>query len=147
MSALSIRQETDARLINRIANHPDVRPTFGYHEGETDLSPLFDHQDAYVVISDGDGAASLFEWSAPGVWQGHSLFLPDSRGEYGIAAARAMCRWMFEHRAARILWGMTPVDHRAAQMFNRLVGFKAVGECTDAANVRCRLFMLEDCPW
>lgn len=138
-----IRRETDATLVNSIANHPEVRPTFGYHEGATDLSELLDHPDAYVMLSDGRMAASIFEWSAPGVWQGHSIFLPESRGEYGIAAAKAMCRWMFGIMGARMLWGMTPLTHHAARLFNRLVGFRAEGEIVDEADIRCQLFVME----
>lgn len=142
IEAVGIRRETDAGLVNAIANHPQVRPTFGYHDGATDLSALFEHPDAYVVLSDGKGAAAIFEWSAPGVWQGHSVFLPESRGEYGIAAGKAMCRWMFDEMGARMLWGMTPLRHKAAQAFNRLLGFRPDGEITDAADVRCRLFVM-----
>lgn len=141
----AIRRETDAELLNRIANHPDVRPTFGYHDGETDLSQLFDHPDSYVVLTDGNSAASIWEWSAPGVWQAHFLMLPESRGEYGVAAGKAMCRFMHEQIGARLLWGMTPdsKEFRRAQMFNRLLGAKPAGQITDAANVRCHLFVME----
>lgn len=142
-----IRRETDAALVNAIANHPEVKPTFGYNQGPTDLAPLFDHPDAYAVLSDGTGAAGIFEWSAPGVWQGHSIFLPESRGEYGIAVARAMCRWIFDNLSARLIWGMTPLDHRAAALFNRMVGFRPEGEMVDAAGVRCRLFVMEKASW
>ena len=110
---------TDASLHNFIANHPDVKPTLGYNEDYTDFTPLLDHPEAYVLLSDGIGAAAIFEWSAPGVWQSHTMFLPASRGKAGLKAARAMIDYMFDN-GARMLWGMTPLDNRPAQMFNRL---------------------------
>lgn len=121
-----IYRATDAALHNIIANHPEVKPTIFYGEGEIDFSPLFEAEDQYVLLHDGVGAASIFEWSAPGVWQGHSMFLPDSRGKNGINAGRAMVAWMFDY-GAEMIWGQTPLDNRPAQMFNRLLGFKPNG--------------------
>ena len=137
-----IVRATDANLHNLIANHPDVRPTLGYHEGVTDFAPLLAHPESYVMLSDGVGAAAIFEWSAPGIWQSHTMFLPESRGRDGIKAARAMMDYMFDH-GARMLWGQTPVEHRGAQMFNRLIGAKPAGEGEDAAGIRVRYFTVE----
>lgn len=137
-----IVRATDASLHNYIANHPEVKPTLGYNEGYTDFTPLLRHPGDYVLLSDGAGAAAIFEWSAPNVWQGHSMFLPECRGKEGMASAKAMCRWMFDY-GANMLWGMTPLDNRAAQMFNRLLGFREAGTGIDAANVEVRYFVLE----
>ena len=137
-----IVRATDAALHNLIANHPDVRPTLGYHQGETDFTDLLQYPELYVMLSDGLGAAAIFEWSAPGVWQAHTMFLPESRGREGLKAARAMMDWMFDN-GAKMLWGQTPVEHRGAQMFNRLIGAKPAGEGEDAAGVRVRYFTVE----
>jgi hypothetical protein len=137
-----IVRATDASLHNFIANHPAVKPTFGYANAFADLSPLLEYPDQYIMLSDGKGAASIFEWSAPFVRQGHSLFLPDSRGKDGLESARAMLGWMFDY-GAKMLWGMTPLDNRAALMFNRLIGFKAGGVRIDAADREVRLFYME----
>lgn len=138
-----IVRATDASFHNAIANHPEVKPTLGYNEGPTDFTPCLDHPDDYVLLSDGIGAAAIFEWSAPYTWQSHTMFLPDSRGKEGLEAARAMCRWMFDNMGAKVLWGMTPFDNRAAQMFNRLIGAKPAGEGEDVAGKRVRFFTVE----
>ena len=108
------------------------------------LSPLFEHPDQYILLHDNEGAASIFDWSAPGVWQGHSMFLPRRRGKEGIQSAKDMIGWMFDH-GAQIIWGMTPTseDYRRVHMFNRLIGFKARGLRTDAAGREVRLFKME----
>lgn len=137
-----IVRATDASLHNYIANHPEVKPTFGYSHGFADLTPLLEYPDTYIFLSDGKAAASIWEWSAPYVWQGHSLYLPETRGKEGIEAGREMIRWMFDY-GARMLWGMTPLDNRPAQMFNRLLGFKAAGDRIDAADRPVRLFHME----
>jgi hypothetical protein len=124
-----IHRAADALLHNRIANHPDVMPTINYSGGYADFSPLLDHPDQYILLHDGEGAASIFEWSAPGVWQGHSMFLPEVRGKQGIEAGKSMVVWMFES-GANMIWGQTPIDNRRARMFNRLIGAKSVGTGT-----------------
>lgn len=137
-----IRRHFDAELHNAIANHPEVKPTLGYNQDYTDLTSLLDHPEAYVLLSDGEAACSVFEWSAPGVWQGHSFFLPHVRGKRGVVAGKAMCDFMFD-QGAKMLWGMTPLQNRAAQMFNRLLGFKEAGEGVEASGQRVRFFTLE----
>jgi hypothetical protein len=121
-----IYRATDAAIHNAIANHPKVKPTISYTEEYADFTPLLDHPDQYVLLHDENGAASIFEWSAPDVWQGHSMFLPQARGRAGIESGKAMIAWMFDH-GARMIWGQTPLDNRAARMFNRLIGAKPNG--------------------
>lgn len=137
-----IYRATDASLHNRIANHPAVKPLLGYNEGPTDFTSLLDHPEAYVLLSDGRGAAAIFEWSAPDVWQAHTMFLPESRGAEGIRAAHEMMDFMFMS-GAKMLWGMTPVDHRPALIFNRLIGAKPAGGGEDAAGRQVKFFTVE----
>lgn len=123
---MSIKRATDAALHNYIGNHPEVKPGINYTDQFADFSPLLEHPDQYILLDDGVGAASIFEWSAPGVWQAHSLFLPESRGKAGIEAGKGMLDWMFDY-GAKMIWGQTPLDNRAARMFNRLLGGKSNG--------------------
>lgn len=138
-----IVRHRDALLHNLIANDPSVRPTFGYHEGYTDLTPLADERDNYVLLSNGKNVAMIWEWSAPGVWQKHVMILPEARGRVGIDAGRAMCRYMFDEIGARMLWGQAPAHHRPVQMYSRLLGFQEAGTGVDAAGIDVRYFVLE----
>jgi hypothetical protein len=124
----------DATLHNYIANHAAVRPTIGYHEGETDFSPLFDTENRhlYRLLSDGIGVAMLFEWSAPGVWQTHTMALPHLRGAHCVKAMKAMLHHMATVEGARMVWGQTPTELRAARMLNRLIGGADAGTGFDA---------------
>jgi hypothetical protein len=132
----------DASAHNRIANHPDVRPSFGWFDGEVSFDAEVADTDNYVFLLDGDCAA-IFEWSAPGVFQVHTMSLPGSRGKGVIEAGRRMVGWMREHMSARMIWGLTPRDNRAARSFNRLMGAKVVGERTHPVTGLCDLFVLE----
>lgn len=137
-----IVRATDASLHNRIANHPDVKPSFGYNEGPTDFTPLLAHPEGYVLLSDGDGAAAVFEWSAPNVWQAHIFLMPESRGAYGIKAVKAMAEFMFLS-GAKMLWGMAPAERKQVGRFGRLIGARPAGEGEDAMGTRVQLFVLE----
>ena len=119
-----IRRSTDAELHNRILNDPDITGHFGW--ATKDLSPLFNEPGAYTLLDNGKDAACVFEWSAPGVWQAHTYFLPTARGKRGIETGKAFIALMFED-GARMLWGQTPVANRQARMFNRLIGAVADG--------------------
>ena len=137
-----IVRATTADVHNYIANHPEVKPTICYHEGFADFTPVLEHPDQYILLHDNEGAASAFEWSAPGVWQGHSMFLPRRRGKEGIQSAKDMIQWMFDY-GATMIWGQTPLDNRAAQMFNRLIGFKANGTGVHHVAGPVRYFVFE----
>jgi len=137
-----IYRATDAAFHNLIANHPEVKPTICYHDDYADFTPVFEQPEHYILLHDGEGAASCFEWSAPGIWQGHSMFLPERRGKEGIQSGKDMVAWMFDY-GARMIWGQTPLDNRPAQMFNRLIGFKANGTGTHHVAGPVRYFVLE----
>lgn len=136
-----IRRETTADIHNHIANHPEVKPTLGYNDDYTDFSPLLDHPESYILLSDGKGFGAVLEWSAPGVWQAHTMALPEARGK-GVGSAKEMVEWM-RKEGARMVWGMTPKDHVVANKFNLKVGFKPDGEGEDAHGVPVNLYIME----
>lgn len=125
-----IFREQDADLLNRIANHPLVLPFFDLGlSGSLDFTACAKDPDAYVILSNGSDAAALFEWSAPSVWEGHTLFAPTCNGARAVATGKAMCAWMFEN-GANMLWGQTPTTPtimRRVRWFNRRIGFKSAG--------------------
>lgn len=116
---------TDAVLANRIANHPAVRPYLALHGGALDFSPCIGSPD-HRVLTNGRDAAAVFEWSAPGVWEGHTLFLPTCRGRRAVETGKAFCAWMFAD-GADILWGNTTSILRHVRWFNRRLGFEPAG--------------------
>jgi hypothetical protein len=121
-----ITRISDAAAINRIANHPAVLPYFDLGKrGALDFAPCVASDD-YRVLMCGTDAAALFEWSAPGVWEGHTMFLPTCRGRRAVEAGKALCGWMFDH-GADMLWGNTPSIHRHIGWFNRRIGFEPAG--------------------
>jgi hypothetical protein len=122
-----IRRETDAALINRIANHPKVLPLFDLAKtGALDFAECVERPDDYVILSDGALCCAIFEWSAPRVWQGHTLFHPNAATRYAVTTGRAICVRMLSD-GADMLWGMTPSILRHVRWFNRQLGFSSAG--------------------
>lgn len=124
-----IRVERDPDFINSIANSDDVRP-FIRPDGEAmDFTPMASARANEIggfILSNGEDAIAVCEATTPDVFQVHTMFAKTCRGRKAINTAREMLTWMFDH-GAQIVWGCTPRRHRAACMFNRLVGGREIG--------------------
>lgn len=121
--------ETDFSLISRIANSDRVRPFIRPDGEQMDFSALEGRritETGVIILSNGEDALGLFEITAPGIYQAHTLFDASCRGRKAIDTAREMLNWMFSH-GARIIWGSTPRINRPAVIFNRLVGAQEIG--------------------
>lgn len=118
-----IRRETDAALVNRIANAEAVRCGVCYKQGEMDWSPAMGRDDI-IVLSNGEDACAVFAETAPRVYQSHTMFGAKCRGRDALNNARDMLDYM--RRYADIVWGATPLSNRPARWFNRQIGAVAV---------------------
>lgn len=137
---------TDATVHNAIANHPDVIHALEWHDdGPLLFGNLFDGSDHWICLHNGsrdftaaDAAnegwpvdhptlAMIFEWSAPGVYQMHTMSLPGTRGKAMMQDAKEMIRAVFTTYRADMIWGQTPIGNRPARLFNRLVGAVSAG--------------------
>lgn len=115
----------DATVFNRIAAHPEIVAQFGQ---EQDFTEMAADPEFFALFNNAEGDGGMvFEWSAPGVWQMHSLFLPSCRGKRAIRDAIDIGREMFTTVGATMIWGQTPVHLTGARMFNRLVGGSHLG--------------------
>ena len=133
----------DPTVLNRIANHPEVKPYFGHEEGEIFFDECASLPDDYVLLDNGKDAGAIFEWTGPGIWQGHYLSLPVCRGRAALAEFSRMIDWMFEHEGARLIWGQTPEANRAARWVNRQLGMVSQGFRVHHASGLCELFVVE----
>lgn len=140
---------------NIIANHPDVIRSLEWKpedHPETKGFLLLDAQvadtDNWIFLISSNGELCLFfEWSAPGVYQMHSLSLPTFRGKDMMNAAKKLIEAMFIEYGADMIWGMTPLGNRAARMFNRKIGAKSCGFKTHFAAGDCELFRNSKARW
>jgi hypothetical protein len=77
-----------------------------------------------VVFRNGDTV--LFEDAGDKTFNVHWLF-EDAHGKQAIAQARIAFNQAFDVHGALALTGLTPVENRAARIFNRWMGGKSLG--------------------
>ena len=128
-----IRRETDAALMNEIANDPEVRGLMFlgmvYPQYDLDFDHVFDDAKT-IVLSDGAGFASIFKWTSPGTYECHIMAKTASRGAEMMRHMRVMLDFMKE-QGARVVWGQPSVHNRGALCFIRRMGLKSVGKGSD----------------
>ncbi len=116
MSSPDFRRCDDVGELNRLLNHPAIRPNMG-GEGELDGAPLL-HA---FYLSDHGGM--LFHESDPGLWEGHYLFTAPAPYKLALGMVHAFVL----DKAPKLLWGRVPVANRPARMFTRKLGFTSLG--------------------
>jgi hypothetical protein len=123
-----IHECRDPIIINGIANHDDVAEGSGLLPDEVaDYTDALNNPGLVFLVNDTADAMTILEFKGPGIWEIHSLFLKTARGRRGIQIGKAMLEHMREKRKAEIIWGQTPIQLRAARMFNKWCGLESVG--------------------
>lgn len=77
--------------------------------------------DTNVALED-NGSFGVFEFLYPGVYTGHYFF--KARGKEAKAIANKMLHEMFYKYGAKVIRGLTPIEHKGALWMNRQLGFK-----------------------
>lgn len=84
----------DAPTLNAIVNDPGVRPAVGgAHLDPLDLTEFVKNPQNIALID--DGAVALFTLRTQGLYEVHSMALPERRGAHVVRATRAFLHWMF----------------------------------------------------
>jgi hypothetical protein len=116
-----IERVFDGEKINRIVNDPSVYPWVrGVCEGPLDLGPLL--ADKRHVCLVGEFGGCLFTQQSPGIYEVHSQFLPQGRGEHAIKVVREALHWMFTRTDAVEIWTRCPKGNLAARALARAIG-------------------------
>lgn len=117
--AAKLHRTFDAARLNEVANHPDVRPFVG-GEGELDLSSIVADPRNFALEVDGGGF--IMQALERGIYEVHSLFLPEARGQTVTAMQDGM-RFMFCHTDCFRLLTLVPTGNIAAAALARKGGF------------------------
>jgi hypothetical protein len=115
-----IRRTMDAAFLNGVANHPDVRPWLEGPVGPLDLSPLLDDARNHALVNDCGGFVYLFQ--EPGLYEVHSLLLPEGRAGSSAAAMDGL-RHMFTRTDCVEVQTRVPEANKAALGLTRAMGF------------------------
>jgi hypothetical protein len=124
-----IHRTFDPTIFNTLANLPDIRETFQHHQpiGTTlDFTSLIDDPHN-IFLTNGIDACAYYIRTSPVSLDGHSIAAPSIRGKLAVAIGKACLEWLWQNTDASIITGSTPVELRAARLFNRLIGLKSIG--------------------
>lgn len=115
-------QTRDIELINRFANHPEIRPFIG-GSGDLDLSGAA--HDPHVALF-GEHGGFVLTWTAPETYEVHTLIEPAGRGQWAFDFARDAVAFMVGQGASH-LWTRIHPQHRHTALFTRKMGFRPCG--------------------
>lgn len=142
-----IYRTMDPTFANEAANHPEVRPFLGGPEGPLDLTGLVLNPANYVLEVMGAGVWIL-QSTLDGVYDLHTLFLPEARGREYFVQAREALRWMFTRTDCLEVTTLCPDDNPGARMAASMMGFRErfrrEGAWPTGAGVSYRVFSVDD---
>lgn len=117
-----ITRTMDATFLNGVANHPQVRPFIGGGEHELDLTGLCCNPANIVLVTEAGGW--VLQARLPGVYELHTMFLPEGRGSAYFAAAREALNYVFTRTDALEILTRCPDDNGPARMAASMMGFR-----------------------
>lgn len=116
-----LKRTMDADYLNAVANHADVRPWLGGDEPSLDLSATLANPENVALVCEGGGFVGVK--LEPGVYECHSLFLPEARGDIAKAAMVEGLRYLFVQTDCIDVRTKVPHGNKAAQGAARFMGF------------------------
>lgn len=116
-----IRRTLDPAFLNTVANHPDVRPWL-QGEGPLDLSSVIGNP-ANIALQAAQGGWVLQNLS-PGVYEVHSMFLPEGRGSAVKKALAAALDYVFSATDCRQIVTRLPAGNVRAAALGKIAGFR-----------------------
>ena len=118
-----IGRTLDGAFFNEIANHPEVRPWLG-GKGALDLRQAVANPANVAMRYLGGGL--IFERLADGLYEAHSMFLPERRGRYAVVTMRDALEYVFTATDCLEILTRVPDGNKAADGFARLAGGREV---------------------
>lgn len=123
-----IERSFDADKLNALVNDPSIRPHVGGDpDVRLDLTAAVANPNNVFLL--GEHGGFLCDWMGPGDYQIHTFILPDGRGPWGFAFAKAGREKMAEMGALH-LWTRVATDARHTRAFTMRAGFKPAGQDT-----------------
>lgn len=117
-----ITRTMSADFLNTVANHPEVRPFLGGGWEPLDLTAKVQDPGNIALVTEHGGW--LLQGMMPGVYELHTLFLPQGRGRPYFAAAKEALRYVFTSTDALEILTKCPDENAGARMAASLMGFR-----------------------
>lgn len=109
------------RLVEALANHPDIRPTLEF--GDHRIDARYFIADCDNIAYANDQGLALFHPLWDGCYRGHIGFLKSGRGAPALAAAREVLDDLFKQNDVSTVVAGVPLPLRAARLFCKMLGF------------------------
>ena len=120
-----VRRTTDAKLVNKVVNHPGVKGNIAPNvQQKLDLENFVRDDRNYALWTDGGGF--LFHCHEPGVYEVHTQFVPHARGQNVVRAMRDAVSYMFLCTTAMQLLTKCHDGNPAAKRLSLLSGGKEI---------------------
>lgn len=130
-ASLSVCREFSAERLNIVVNHPEVRPWVAMPgQGALDLSPVVADLNNVLLMAEGGGF--IFQNFGDGIYEVHSQFQPEHRGEEVITAARDAERYMFTRTDCVEIRSKVPAGNLGAAAFARKMRYELQFERANA---------------
>lgn len=142
-SPRAIRRTMSASYLNEVANHPEVHRWL-YADGPVDLSEIIDNPANVALEADGGGFICIH--LSDGIYEVHSLFLPEARGSTTGAMAAGM-EYMFLRTDCFRLVTRAPFNNADAAAIARKGGFREWFRREDAKSGDSAYLSLEIDEW
>lgn len=132
--AVNVSEHLVAEDLQEVLNRPDIwLPT--WHDGVPRESPseyaewILAMPRVVCLRVSVDGELGGFFLAVPieGVFEAHTLMLPNCRGRRAIEAGRLAICWFFNHRDVEFVRSFYREDHPEVLLFARLCGFSVIG--------------------
>lgn len=118
-----IERTTDAGAANAILNHPQVRPYIADEaDGYVDVSKQLAAGNVLALRGE-HGLFMVYKYDV-GIWETHTAVLPEGRGAWALAFAKAGATFMFTQTDCAEIMTRVPQGHIAAKALTDAVGFR-----------------------
>jgi hypothetical protein len=113
----------NAEIVNTLANHPSVKP-FIQHIVEGNIDITHQVEDPNNVCLLGGYGCVLFYKQQSGIYEFHTMVLPEGRGEWAYKGGKWAFNYMFTHTDAFELLTRCPDGNLASKALSKLLGMK-----------------------
>lgn len=115
---VEIQRHTEAAHLNSILNHPEVLPWIT--DKPLDMTPVMENP--HLIALYGEYGGQVYQRLQPGLFEAHSAFVPEGRGEWALAATQQTLKWIFTRTEAVEIVTRVPAGNAAARALAKSIG-------------------------
>jgi RimJ/RimL family protein N-acetyltransferase len=120
-----IHRTFDCDHIADLAEHPDALPWIS-NCVPLDWIGILANSDSNILVRDDEtDAHALYQYRAPGIWEGHIIAPPSVRGKIAVSAAIGLLAF-YDDAIAETLFAKCHVENRRVFHFMPAIGFRLI---------------------